>query len=221
MTQEAKVLVGIGIATIILLVSGVFYLNSTNPQVTSQGTVDKKILVAGKNTIGSPKAKVTVVEFADFQCPACGAFYPDAKKIVSDYNGKIHYVYRHYPLPSHKNARAAAQAAEAAGAQGKFWQMHDKLFDMQAQWAEGDNPTELFTSFAKELKLDETKFKKAVEENTHNDIIQKDIQDGNKAGVNSTPTVFVNGKKVEGATSIADLTAKVRSAIDTELQAAK
>jgi protein-disulfide isomerase len=221
MTQEAKVLLGIGIATVIILIGGVFYLSGTNPQVTSQGSVEKKILVAGKNTTGPKSAKVTVVEFADFQCPACAAFHPEMKKILSDYNGKIYFVYRHFPLPMHKNARGAAQAAEAAAAQGKFWPMYDQLFEKQSEWSEVANPTDLFASYAKNVKLDEEKFKKAVEESNGTATIQKGIDDGNKAGVNSTPTLFVNGKKVEGANSIADLATQVRSAIDTQLQSAK
>lgn len=218
MTQEAKVLLGIGIATIVLLIGGVFYLSGTNPAVTSEGTIDKKVLIAGKNTKGKKSATVTVVEFSDFQCPACGAFHPDMKKILSDYNGKIYFIYRHFPLPLHKNAMKAAQAAEVAGAENKFWQMHDKLFETQSEWSEIVDPTSLFVGYAKSLDIDEEKFKKALDEGTHLSLIQKDLQDGNKAGVNATPTIFVNGKKVEGATSIADLTAKVRTAIDSELQ---
>ncbi len=217
MSQEAKVLLGIGIATVVILIGGVFYLNTTNPQVTAQGTIDKKVLVAGKNTIGSPKAKVTVVEFADFQCPACGAFHPEMKKILSDYNGKIYFVYRHFPLPMHKNARAAAQAAEAAAAQGKFWLMYDQLFDTQSQWEELDNPQATFIGFAKALKLNTEKFTNDLEQSSSTSIIQKGIEDGNKAGVNATPTIFVNGKKVEG-TSIADLSTQVRKAIDEGLK---
>lgn len=217
MTQEAKVLLGIGIATIVLLIGGVFYLSGTNPQVTSAGTVDKKVLGASKNTIGKKDAKVTVVEFADFQCPACGAFAPDMKKILSDHDGKIYYIYRHFPLPLHKNAMKAAQAAEIAGAENKFWHMHDKLFETQSEWSEITDPTSLFVGYAKSLGIDEEKFKKALDEGTHLSLIQKDLQDGNKAGVNATPTIFVNGKKVEGATSIADLTNKVRQAIEEAL----
>lgn len=217
MTQEAKVLLGIGIATIVLLIGGVFYLSGTNPAVTPEGTIDKKVLGAGKNTVGKKDIKVAVVEFADFQCPACGAFAPDMKKILSDYNGKIYYIYRHFPLPIHKNAMKAAQAAEIAGAENKFWQMHDQLFETQSEWSDVDDPTALFATYAKTLGMDEEKFKKALAEGTHLAVIQKDVQDGNKAGVNATPTIFVNGKKVEGATSIADLSAKVRQAIDDAL----
>lgn len=218
MSQEAKVLLGIGIATILLLIGGVFYLSSTNPQVTSTGTVDEKVLIAGKNATGNPTAKVTVVEFADFQCPACGAFQPEMKKILSDYNGKIYFVYRHFPLPMHKNAKPAALAAEAAAAQGKFWAMYDKLFESQSSWEALDNPTDTFVDMAKALHIDETAFKKALTENVGSDAIQKGIDDGNKAGVNSTPTVFVNGKKIEGATTIQDVGIKVREAIDAELK---
>lgn len=217
MTQEAKVLLGIGIATILILIGGVFYLSTSNPQVTPSGTVDRKVLVAGKNTVGSPTAKVTLVEFADFQCPACGAFYPDMKKILSEYKGKIHYVYRHFPLPSHRNAMRAAYASQAAGAQGKFWEMHDLLFEKQSAWSETADPLPVFIEYAKQLELDTEAFASAVSENTGAAVVQKDLRDGSKAGVNATPTVFVNGKKVEGATSIADLTNKVRQAIQEAL----
>ena len=217
MTQEAKVLLGITIVTIGILIGGVMFLSNSNPKTTATGAIDKKILISGKNTIGLPSAKVTVVEFADFQCPACGAFYPDMKKITSDYNGKIYYTYRHFPLPLHKNAMKAAQAAQAGAVENKFWKMHDKLFETQSEWSEVDDPTALFVSYAKSSGIDEVKFKKALDENIYVSTIQKDIEDGNIAGVNSTPTVFVNGRKVEGANSIADLSAKVRQAIDDAL----
>ena len=217
MTQEAKILFGIGIVTVIILFGGVFFLNNTNPQFSSQGTVDKKILVSGKNTVGSPTAKVTVVEFADFQCPACGAFYPGVKKILSDYKGKIFYVYRNFPLSIHKNAMKAAGAAESAGSQGKFWVMHDKLFENQQNWSEVDDPTSIFEDYAKSLKLNEEKFKKDLSSDAFLSVVQKDMRDGGKAGVNATPSVYINGKKVEGASSIADLSKKVRDAVDTAL----
>ncbi|MBP9719064.1 MAG: DsbA family protein [Candidatus Levybacteria bacterium] len=218
MNQEAKVLFGIGLATVILLIGGVFYLNSTNPQVTSFKAVDKKVLVAGKNTVGSTKSKVTIVEFSDFQCPACGAFYPDMKKILSEYDGKVQFVYRHFPLPMHKNAMKAAEAAEAAASEKKFWEMHDKLFETQSEWSEVDDPTALFVSYAKSLGLNEKKFKKALDEDTYLATIQRGIQDGTKAGVNSTPSIFVNGRKIEGAATIQDVGVKVREAIDRELK---
>lgn len=218
MTQEAKVLAGIGIATLILLIGGVFYLSSSNPPVTTSGAVEKKVLVAGENTVGSSSAKVTIVEFADFQCPACASFQPDMKKILSEYNGKIQFVYRHFPLPMHKNAIPSAEAAQAAAAENKFWEMYDKLYESQSEWSEVDDPTALFVSYAKVLGLDEAKFKKALADDTHVPMIQKDLADGNTAGVNSTPTIFVNGKKIEGANTIADIGVKVREAIDLELK---
>jgi len=222
MTQEAKVLLGIGIATLVLLFGGVFYLSSSNPPVsTATGAIDKKILIVGKNKVGSSSAKVTIVEFADFQCPACAVFHPDMKKILDEYKGKIQFVYRHFPLPMHKNALVAAEAAQAAATDNKFWQMYDKLFETQGEWSEVDDPTPLFVSYAASLGLDEAVFKKALNEDTHVSIIQKDLQDGNTAGVNSTPTIFVNGKKIEGATTIADVGVKVREAIDSELQSVK
>lgn len=222
MTQETKILLGIGLATIIILVAGVFYLNGTNPQVTAEGTVDKKILIADtKNTVGKSTAKVTVVEFADFQCPACGAAHPELKKLQAEYKDSVFFVFRHFPLSGHKNAIKAAIAAQSAGAQGKFWEMHDLLFESQGQWAELDNPSDTFLGYAKSLKIDEGKFKADLEAEKDFSIVQADMRDGQKAGVSATPTIFVNGKQIIGAASIADLIQRVRKTVDDELASAK
>lgn len=222
MSQETKILLGIGVATIIILVAGVFYLNGTNPQVTAEGTVDKKILVGtSKNTVGKANAKVTVVEFADFQCPACGAAHPEMKKLQAEYKDTVYFVFRHFPLSMHRNAIKAGEAAQAAGAQGKFWEMHDMLFETQSTWSDLENPAETFIGYAKLLKLDEGKFKTAFEGEKDFDVIKVDMQDGQKAGVSATPTIFVNGKQIIGAASIADLIARVKKTIDDELATAK
>lgn len=223
MTQEVKILGIIGLVTVFILIGGVFFLNRANPPVATdtsgQQVVDKKILIAESlHTKGPKNAKVTVVEFADFQCPACGAFHPLMKAILQDYDGRIFYVYRHFPLSIHKNALPAAQASEQASKQGKFWEMYALLFEYQNEWSELSNPADQFASFAKQLGIDEKLVKSAVETGQYLSIIQNDINDGNTLGVNATPTVYVNGKRVTGALSIKDLADKVRSAIDEGLK---
>jgi protein-disulfide isomerase len=215
MKDEAKVLIGIGLATLIILAGGVFFLSKTNNSSTSSPEeVDAKLLVKDdSNRIGTESAKVTLVEFGDFQCPSCAAAHPIVKQILQDYKNKIFFVFRNFPLPMHKNAQIAAEAAEGAGAIGgqkKYWEMHDKLFENQNEWAENNKPLDLFIEYSKELELDTDKFKKAVEQNKFQGKIQKDINDGNSIGVNGTPTFFVNGKKVK----ITDL----KSTIDSELK---
>lgn len=207
MSGEAKVLIGIGLATLIILFGGVFLLNKSNPSAVDTQTqkADPKVLIRDdSNKITADNAKVTLVEFGDFQCPACGAAQPIVKQILNEDKGAINFVFRNFPLPMHQNAQIAAEAAEAAGEQSKYWEMHDKLYETQNQWG-GEKPLSnkdaltMFVSFAKELGLDTEKFKQAVESSKFQGKIQKDQQDGNSLGVNATPTFFINNKQYSGS----------------------
>jgi protein-disulfide isomerase len=198
MTQELKVIVGIAVASVLLLLVGIFFFN-TSEQNVQQALADPATLVKPFNhTITSGTAKVTVVEFADFQCPACRAAHPGLKQIISDYKTSVTYVYRHFPLPQHTNAVPAAKAAEAAAKQQKdaFWKMADILYDRQTEWSQSSNPEQLFSGYAKELGLDVSQFEEAMKSNEFDERIQADMNDGNKIGVNSTPSIFINGKKL-------------------------
>lgn len=214
MTQEAKIIIGIGVVTLALIIGGVFLFNkpdqtssSTQPQIT-----DEKLLV-GENShkIASDSAKVTIVEFGDYQCPACAAAHPIVEQILKDYQGRITFVFRNFPLPTHNNAKISAEAAEAAAAQGKFWEMYDKLYETQKNWAGTDKPLDLFVNYAQELGLDTNKFREDVDGNKYANRINKDQADGNTLGVNSTPTFFVNGEKLTGAPSYNALKNKIDS----------
>lgn len=147
-------------------------------------------------TIGARNARVSLVEYADFQCPACGLYHPVVKKLLSDYNGKIFFVYRFFPLPMHQNGMISAQAAYAAYLQGKFWRMHDMLFEHQNDWATSTDPQSVFTGYAKQLGLDTTKFQSDMLANSTKKFIQQQEDTGANAGVNSTPTFFLNGKQI-------------------------
>ena len=212
-----KALLGIGVATILILIGGVFLMSKSNStsEVTPDQKVDKSILIKKDSyAAGSPKAKVAIVEFGDFQCPACASAHPVVKRILEDYEGKVYFQFRNFPLPMHRNAKLAAYVAEAAGAQGKYWEMHDALYENQLEWAESTKPMEFFESYAKKLALDVEKLKEEIKSDAIVKKVDRDTQDGGAAGVNSTPTFFVNGVQLRGVPQYADL----QKLIDAELK---
>lgn len=150
------------------------------------------------HTKGSKEAKVTVVEFSDFQCPACGAVQPLVDELLKKNGDKILFVYRHFPLQSvHPNAVPAVLAAEAASVQGAFWQFHDKLFASQADWSGEKDPTSKFTEYARGLGLNVEQFSRDLKDTSLEARLSADERDGNIIGINATPTFFVNGLKTD------------------------
>ena len=150
-----------------------------------------------ENIKGDKEALATLIEYSDFQCPACGSYYPIVKKVSEDLSAKVKFAYRHFPLPQHKNAKLAATVAEAAGKQGKFWEMHDLIFQNQSDWSEEKNAAILFAKYAQELGLDLTRFQTDIASDDIKAKIENDYKSGVKAGVNSTPSFFLNGKKMD------------------------
>jgi len=152
-----------------------------------------------KHITGKQDAAITLVEYSDFQCPACGAYYPVVEQIVEKYKNEISFEYRHYPLTSiHRNAFAAARASEAAGKQGKFWEMYRLLFTRQSSWSESGNAQTIFEGYAKQLGLDVNRYKTDFASSETNDAINASIQEFNKRGLpQSTPTLLLNGKKIQ------------------------
>ena len=147
---------------------------------------------------GAENAPVVLEEYSDFQCPACAAYYPIVKQLSEEMQGTLKVVYRHFPLRSiHKNSDVATRAAEAAGEQGKFFEMHDILFERQNNWSPDINPSVLFFTYAKELNLDSEAFKAAYKSSDIKKRVERDYQSGIQRGVDSTPTFFLNGKKIE------------------------
>lgn len=170
----------------------------------------------GDNIKGPADASATLVEYSDFQCPACGSFYPVLKQLFADSKDKVRFVYRNFPLKSlHPNAELAAHAAQAAALQGKFWEMHDKLFEGQAKWSgmSGTGAREVFLGYAGELGLDKARMDKDMDGDAVKSKVQSDVDGGNRAGVNSTPTFYLNGKKLTGFRSVDEFRAAVLSAI--------
>ncbi len=198
MTQEVKMLLGFGIVTVVVLAGGIFLLTKSQPVVDTSAAVTgdtKKLLIrdSSHKTTNEVK-KVQIVEFADFQCPACGVAFPVVENIRKTYGDKITYVYRNFPLMQHPQGKPAAAAAEAAGKQGKFWEMYALLFSKQNEWSGKSNADEIFSGYAKNLNLDIGKFTQdSLSEEVANRIAQ-DISDGTSLGVNQTPTFFINGE---------------------------
>ncbi|MDX6406661.1 MAG: hypothetical protein QOH70_4116 [Blastocatellia bacterium] len=147
---------------------------------------------------GNSSAPVTVEEFADFQCPSCGVYYPELKKIETEFGDKLRVVFRERPLvPPHDHALIAAQAAEAAGLQGRFWEMHDKLYENQTAWSEARDLVPLFVDYARQIGLDTDRFMKDLNGEV---VITRIFQDGKRVhalNVTSTPTFYVNGKEAK------------------------
>lgn len=148
-----------------------------------------------KGTVGAP---VTLVEYVDFECEACAAFFPLVKQLETDFKGELQIVIRYFPLPGHRNGMTAALAVEAAGQQGKFFEMHDFLYIEQKKWGEKPNPTpEVFEAYAQQLGLDMEKFKTAVASPETKARVERDIESGKALGNRGTPSFYLNGKKLE------------------------
>jgi len=202
MKQEIKILLGIGIVTAAILFGAIFLLGQQSSSSQNAKSVDQSLLIReNSNKLGSDSAKIKFVEFGDLQCPACGQAYPVVKRVISDYNGKILFVFRNFPLSIHQNSQVAAEAAEAAGAQGKYWEMNEMLYQNQGAWSASNSVLDVFTDYAKTLKLDTEKFKQDVKDNKFAKKIQDDTNDGVALGVNATPTFYLNGKQIVGVPS--------------------
>lgn len=145
---------------------------------------------------GPEEAPVLLEEFADFECGGCAALHPIMKAMQKEFGSRLTVIFREYPLSSHKHSMTAAQAAEAAGLQGKFWEMHDLLFADQKTWHEATDVRPLFREYASTLGLAVERFERDMSSESVNRRIAMDHERGEWIGVNSTPTVFMNGREV-------------------------
>lgn len=157
---------------------------------------------------GNYNASLTLVEFSDFECPYCGSFHPTVTQALKEYGNKIRLVYKHFPLSFHPQAQKAAESSECASEQGKFWEMHDKMFENQQLLS-----VEQFKKWARELKLNGSKFDSCLDSGKYASKVQADFNEGAAKGVNGTPATFINGQLVSGAVPYASL----KQAIDQAL----
>lgn len=210
--QFKKIAMWIGAALVVMLaIAGLAFLVNSSPATTSETVnvapvsdkditnkvVDAKAMPAGR--------QVTLMEYADFQCPACASYQPIVKQILVEYEGKILFVYRNFPLTNiHKNAIISAQAGYAAHKQGRFFEMAETLYDRQKDWENLSDPTLLFIDYAKELKLDVNKFKADLTSEDTKNFIKDSERQAISEGMNSTPTFVLNGVKVKGVNTYED-----------------
>ena len=142
---------------------------------------------------GSPDAPVTLVEYADFECPFCGRAFPELQRVLKDLGRRVRFVFRHFPMSEqHPHAESAAEVAEAAGTQGKFWEMHDLLFRRQAALDDGH-----LLAYVRELGLDAVRVERELEQQVYRARVKDDIESGLRSGVSGTPMFFINGRRHE------------------------
>lgn len=154
-------------------------------------------LNGGGHTIGAENPAVTLMEFGDYECPHCGAAHPVVSELVRRLPNELALEFHHFPLGSFPNSVAAAMAAEAAGEQGRFWEMHAMIFESQSQWSGRPDPVGIFTTMAGQLGLDTERFREDMQSQELQNRIIEDRLRGNALGVQSTPTFFIDGQRLD------------------------
>ena len=221
MRKEVAILLAVGVIVVIGGLVGASYYRGSVQKAPVQPSVAQNLIRPDSPSLGPADAKVTIVEFLDPECESCAAFAPQVKALLKEFDGRVRFVVRYMPL--HRNAKMAAQYIEAAGEQGRYWEMMDKLFAEQGEWGEkhgpaGHNQTPtapvgvLFEKYGKELGLNPDQLNAAAGQRKYAEKAERDLQDGRALGVRQTPTFFVNGRRL-ARLSVADL----RSLINEEL----
>lgn len=200
MAQSRTTLIG-WILTTVIIVGGIAGLVFLSGGPTGSGG-NVPAVTTDDHLQGPATAPAVVVTYSDFQCPACSAYEPVLKGLKTEFGEKLTIVYRHFPLKTiHKYAEAAARASEAANLQGKFWEMHDLLYDRQRSWSVATNINETLAGYAKELGLDTEKFATDYTGSAVKARVDRDVNDGLGLGVNSTPSFYLNGTKISNPNS--------------------
>ena len=204
--KEAKILITIAILVILGAVALAITKPKTDPAAkqVNEGTIirdNSHSLIAGAATNGAAaaKAKVRIVEFGDYQCPACGYAEPIVQKILLDYkdNANVSFTFRNFPLSSvHANAIPAAIAAETAAQHGKFWEMHDMLYAKQTEWSDLGDATTSFVNYAEAIGIETVPFKSDLSTKKYLSVVTDDRQDGTDIDITGTPTFFINGEQL-------------------------
>ena len=200
------------LSAVVLLIAGAWFWSSFAAQKYNEGVVIKE------NVKGNPTATVTLVEYSDFQCPACAGFQPLVKSALEQFGDNLRFEYKHFPLflanPNmHKNSVKAALAAEAAGQQGKFFEYSDKLFENQKEWENLAVPEPVFVKYAAELDLDTEQFKRQMKSSILRDRIYREFREGAGKNITGTPTFFLNGRKMV-FNSVEGFTGQIMNAIN-------
>ncbi len=187
------------IAVLALIVWGL--IAAMNKSSSGGITLAKPAAVSATDHVRGPlnasaTATVTLIEYGDFQCPACGTYFPYVERLFNESSTTLRLVFRNFPLTQHVNAIPAALASEAAAVQGKYWEMYKLLYEHQSEWSEVSNPAPLFEKYAREIGLDATKFQADQKNPALRQKINSDLDEGIHIGINQTPTFFLNGKVI-------------------------
>ncbi len=195
--QNIKLLIATLVGTLLFIFAVGFFFSQGSVGAPQESVSNLELVPEGSHVRGATEsAQFTIVEFSDFQCPACAVLAPSIKALLAQYP-EVQFVYRHFPLLSiHANAESSAWASEAAGEQGKFWEMHDQLFATQAQWSELADPQEFFVNLAAQLELDTEKFVADYSSDSVKNTVATDLRQAEQLRLNSTPTLFLNGEKM-------------------------
>lgn len=213
----AKPIVIIAIA-VALAGGAAYYLTRSAPEAVqpSDTSVTGAAAMGPGHVRGSSNASVTLLEFGDYQCPSCRAYHPIVEEVLKRYPDQVRLEFHHYPLIQiHAYAMTAAMAAEAAGEQGKYWEMHDLIFVLQPEWSQSRNPEAEFMSIANRLGLDSNKFMQSMRSMELQDRILMDVVAARGSNIEAVPTFFLNGKRIQPPPSV-DEFVKI---VEAELQA--
>lgn len=205
MSKAAKPLTVIVIA-VGIAVAGAVFLSRRPAQVSETSAASRADVKPGGGHLRGPEAaKVTLVEFGDYQCPSCGAYAPVVLEVLRRYPQQVRLEFHHFPLISiHPFAMTAAMAAEAAGEQGRFWEMHDMLFDHQQIWSQSRNPEPDFLSYAARVGLNQNAFMQAMRSPQLQDRILQDVVRARDAKIDSVPAFFIDGQRIRPELSVDD-----------------
>ena len=209
MKNKTPLIIAGSLVLLFVFLFGVYKLTNTTPDYKEVMT-----LSSTDHVKWSPEKKHVLVEYSDLQCPACKAYAPLVEQVVDKYKKDVLFVYRHFPLSIHENSTNAAYAAEAAGMQGKFFEMHDILFEKQEAWAKSKKANELFLTYAKDIGLDVDQFKKDFQSSRVKNGVEDDLVTGGQIGIDATPTFFLNGRKLESIRSFEDFSQLVQEEIE-------
>lgn len=186
--------------------AAVFLSRGSDKPTDNALTPSRAEIKPGGHSRGPQNAPVTLVEFGDYECPVCGTWYPFVNELLTRYPDKLRLEFHHYPLISvHPNAMAGAMAVEAAGEQGKYWEMHDTLFEHQREWGESPNPKPFFLNYASHIGLDLNKFEQSLSSPGLQSRILADVTQAQDLHIDGTPTFFLNGELIRPKPNMEDL----------------
>ncbi|MDR3571979.1 MAG: DsbA family protein [Candidatus Pacebacteria bacterium] len=222
-TTQMWLIGGFIVVVILAVVAAAVFSNGASINSSGFSATIAAPITADDHVQGDTSSKVTVVEYGDFECPACGAWEPLVQQLEQQYDNRVEFVFRNFPLTQvHPFAMIGSQAAEAAADQGKYWEMHDLLYKNQTAWTAdtslkpADVVTKFFNGYAQQLGLDVTKFDTDINSSATIARVQRDIDSGTAAQINHTPTFFVNLTQIQNPTGLAQF----QQVIDQALAAA-